>query len=286
MSTDTEISYAIGLLRDLPIEKYHGYAKAISNSGLRNLAKSPFHYFSLHLDPLRPRRVEKPGQLEGNLAHCAILEPLELARRYIVGPDVRANTNEWKAFVAAHAKQTVVKAEQMETARAQAVSVRSLKDSAELLSRGEAEVSVFWDEKVVDPDTGEVTKVPCRCRPDWVHPVNDDSVILCDVKTFSSADAREFSTQVQRKGYHNQEAFYRRGYELATGKKVVAFCFMVTEMEFPHASAAYMLDDDWGAIAEHENNRLLQLYARCLQTNTWPSYSDSIQLIPKPQWLR
>ncbi len=142
--------FIAGGYHDVPNEKYHGDTRSISHSGLRNLAKSPFHFYSRHLDPNRPPPVEKASQLEGTLAHCATLEPLQFSKRYVTGPDVRANTNEWKAFVALHNDKQVIKPDQYDTARAQAMSVRSLPDVAELLSRGQPEVSVYWNEDVVD----------------------------------------------------------------------------------------------------------------------------------------
>lgn len=273
-----------GTYHDVDNEVYHR-GPGVSNSGLRNLARSPFHFYSLHLDPNRPKPTVKPGQLEGTLAHCTILEPLQFANRYVCGPAVRANTNEWKAFAALHNEKQVIHTEQYETARAQALSVRRLPDVAELLSRGHAEVSAYWHEPVTDPATGEINQVLCRIRPDWVHPVNDDSVILLDLKTFSSADAAEFSSQVARKGYAGQCAFYSRGYTKATGKKVAAFLFVVVESDWPYASAAYMLSEEWVSIADVENTRLLTRYAQCLSTDVWPSYSPTVQLIEMPRWL-
>ena len=272
-----------GTYHDVDNEVYHR-GPGVSNSGLRNLARSPFHFYSLHLDPNRPKPTVKPGQLEGTLAHCTILEPLQFANRYVCGPAVRANTNEWKAFAALHNEKQVIHTEQYETARAQALSVRRLPDVAELLSRGHAEVSAYWHEPVTDPATGEINQVLCRIRPDWVHPVNDDSVILLDVKTFSDASPQEFARQIRRKSYHCQNAFYKRGYEKATGKKVLAFVFAAVETNWPFAASAVMLDEGDVAAGDAQNKRLLQVYARCVSSNTWPSYSDAIVPVSIPNY--
>lgn len=273
-----------GVYHDLPIEKYHGDAAAISNSGLRNLAKSPFHFYSLHLDPNRPKPAEKPSQLEGTLAHCATLEPLQFSKRYVTGPDVRTNTNEWKNFVALHNDKTVIKAEQYDAARAQAMSVRALPDVGELLSRGHAEVSVYWNEDVVDQLTGESVRVLCRCRPDWVHPVGDDGVILLDAKTCGDASPWEFAKQIKRMSYHCQNAFYKRGYEKATGKKVLGFVFAAVETAWPYAASAVMLNDGDVDDGDAINERLLRLYVKCLTENTWPSYTQAIVPVSIPTY--
>jgi hypothetical protein len=272
-----------GLYLDVPNAAYHG-GPGISNSGLRNLAKSPFHFYSRHMDPNRPPATSKAGQLEGNLAHCAVLEPQEFSKRYVIGPDVRANTNAWKDFVAAHPKHEVVKADQAAVAMAQARSLRSLPDVAELLSRGHAEASAYWNEAVVDAETGELVQVLCRVRPDWTFPVNEDGVILLDVKTCSDASPWEFAKQIRRKAYHCQNAFYRRGYEAATGKKVLGFVFAAVESEWPYASSAVMLQDSDVDDGDAINDRLLKLYVKCMSTNTWPSYTPSIVPVSIPNF--
>lgn len=256
---------------DLDIEAYHANP-AISKTGLDRINRSPAHYYALTLDPNRPPEKERAGQLEGNLAHCAILEPDEFDKRYSVGPNVSRATKSWKEFVADLPEGVVgIKPDQYDTAMRQAESVRKIPDVKEALSKGHSEVSAFWN----DPVTG----VACRCRPDFVHPVSDSSVILLDVKTFSSADPQEFFWQVKRKRYDVQDAFYTHGYELAANVDVLAFIFVVVETEYPYAASAMMLDDVKKMEGQVAYRRNLDTYARCLKDNEWPSYSSAIELI-------
>lgn len=265
-----------GIYPGIPNEAYHA-GPGLSNSGLRNLAKSPWHYYKLHLDPKRPAPTEKAGQLDGNLAHCAILEPAQFDERYIVGPDVNKNTTVWKDFVRSLPKgATAISQAQKDVAFAQAASVRALPDVAALLQAGMAEVSAYW----TDPITGEL----CRCRPDFVSEVNDDAVILLDVKTYSDASPREFRRQVAAKGYHGQDAWYTDGYSLASGKNVVGFVFVAVEMAYPYASCAMMVDDEGREKGRANNRALVDLYHQCMTTGVWPSYSESVELISLPAW--
>lgn len=266
--------FPLGLRFNLPAEQYHAMP-GVSASGLRDFARSPLHYFALHLDPARPAPTEKAGQLEGTLAHCAILEPDQFDARYAIGPDVSRTTKEWKAWEASETRQAI-KPQQAAVARAQARSVRLLPDVARLLSVGQPEVSAFW----IDPATGE----QCRCRPDWVHPVGEDAVILLDVKTYSDASPEEFARQVARKGYHCQAAWYSDGYAAASGKRVLGFVFVAVETAWPYAACACMLDDEGLQRGRDINAGLMASYAECRSTGVWPGYSQTIELITLPAW--
>jgi hypothetical protein len=282
------------IVHGMPIDEYHASA-GISCSGLHDFVRSPLHYYALHRDPARPPREDKAGQLEGTLAHCAILEPGEFHRRYAVLPaDAPRRPTEaqwnaknpspqsveamewWRRWSDRSAGVVTISAEQNSVALRQAASVNALPEVAALLSRGHAEVSAFW----IDDATGE----PCRCRPDWVHPIDDKRVILMDVKTCGDASPADFLRQIARKGYHRQAPWYSDGYAVSAGVEVAAFVFAAVESAWPYAACAVMLDDDSLQQGRRENRALLDRYAECNRTNTWPGYSAAIELVSLPAW--
>ncbi|QGR60397.1 exonuclease VIII [Burkholderia multivorans] len=263
------------LIEHLDIDEYHARGE-ISKSQLDTINVSPAHFWALHRDPDRPAPTARSGQLEGNLAHCAILEPEEFDKRYVLGPTVNRNTKVWKEFVEANPDRIAIQQDQYDTAWRQSESVRALPEIREALSRGRAEVSAVWK----DPATG----VACRCRPDWVHDLTESNVLLVDLKTFSSAGPHEFRRQAARKRYHVQDAFYSDGYEAASGKEVRAFVFVAVETEWPFAAHAMMLDDMSREQGRADYSRNLATYARCEAAGEWPGYSKEITLITLPQW--
>ena len=266
----------LGIVLDMPSDDYHSL-RALGSSGIKKLAKSPRHYFGTTLDPLRPIFKPTPAMEAGTLAHCALLEPQALLKRYVVRPDgTDLRTTLGKAWAASISKDMiVVTAEQMQTAKRQADAVRALPDIAALLENGHSEVSAFW----IDEETGEL----CKCRPDRASPAGD-GVILLDLKSCQDASPAGFSKAIANLRYHLQDAWYSTGYAQAAGIEVLGFVFAAVEADYPHAAAAYMLDNETRAIAIAENRRLLDLYAACKRANDWPGYATGIELISLPRW--
>lgn len=282
-----------GVVHGLDIDEYHGMAP-ISKSGLDSIDLSPAIYYARHLDPNRPPSRERAGQLEGNLAHCAILEADQFEKRYAIvpesaprrpteaqwkaknpSPDSVAAMQWWKEFNERTNNATIITHDQYETALRQAVSVRALPEIGDVLASGMPEVSAFW----IDEETG----VECRCRPDWVHPVSEDAVLLMDVKTFDDPSPRSFARQCARKNYASQAAFYSDGYAKASGKKVIAFIFLAVGSEHPFPASATMLDEDSLEAGRRRYKRLLKVYAECMKNDRWPGY-EGISLIRLPMW--
>lgn len=263
---------------DIPIDAYHA-GPEVSCTALHALARSPFHYWAAYLSEQREHRAETSAQLAGNLAHCAILEPDKFDARYIVGPVDDKRLKAWRAFEEAlPAGVTPIKPSEHEAAMAQAAAAATHPELGRLLSRGRPEVSAYW----IDEATGTA----CRCRPDWVHPIDGAGVILVDVKTYSTADPKDFERQVSRMGYHRQAAFYSDGYTLASGEPVLGFIFAAVEVSYPYAVSLCMLDEESLECGRQEVRQLLDLRARCIVENRWPAFGDGVELIRLANWAR
>jgi exodeoxyribonuclease VIII len=263
-------SHMTGLVYGLANSEYHSIP-ALSASGLKLLAKTPFHYRN------RPTKPPTSAMFAGTLAHCAILESSEFFSRYVIRPaEIDLRTKDGKAWMASvPAGMEVITEEQARTARMQELAVHEMPAIAPLLAVGQPEVSAFW----VDEQTGE----RCKCRPDWVHTV-EGGVILLDVKTATDASPSGFQRAMWNFRYDLQAAWYSDGFEKASGVPVLAFVFVVVESDAPHAAAAYCLSDETMAAAREDNRRLLDLYAECKRTDTWPGYPTSIGILNRPAW--
>jgi len=241
---------------------------AISASQLKTVMQSPYHYWSRYLDPDRVAMAPTAAMRFGSLAHCAVLEPDELSKRYQLAPDRR--TKEGKAAVAEMAAAGIeaVSEADMVLAVNMAVAVHGHPTAGALLQGGQAEQSFWWD----DIATG----MRCKCRPDWL---SADGATIVDLKTCQDASPAAFARSVAAWSYQVQAAHYLAG-TLAT-----RFIFVAVEKTAPYAIGVYELDTEGlihGSIARHN---ALQRIQDCRAINEWPGYTDGgIQTLQLPGW--
>jgi len=240
---------------------------AISASQLKEIGRSPYHYWSRYLDPDRIAMVPTAAMRFGTLAHCAVLEPDELSNRYQLAPDRR--TKEGKAAVAEMAAAGIEAVSEADLAQALAMAdaVRSNSTAALLLSNGAAEQSFWWD----DVSTG----LRCKCRPDWL---SADGATIVDLKTCQDASPAAFAKSVAQWSYQVQSAHY------LCGTLAKRFIFVAVEKSFPYAIGVYELDAKamvHGAVLRHN---ALQILQDCKAVNSWPGYTDGIQTLQLPGW--
>lgn len=278
----------LGLVRDMPFDEYLAI-DAMSQSGLKELARSPWHYRN------RQPKQETRAMFNGTLAHCAVLEPDAVAARYIVTPDDaprRPTAAQWKAknpspdsqaamawwsdFNARAAGRQIVLADDYATTQAQVRAVLAVPELAALLANGYPEASVFW----VDEATG----IYCKARPDFVHPLPDGRVILMDLKSTQDESPEGFARTVARFAYHRQHAHYVAGWKAATGQEVAAFLFAAVSSAPPVLAVPYMLDAEAVERGEQERRALLQRYADSLSTDAWPAYGPGVHMLSLPAW--
>lgn len=264
---------------NMPAADYHA-SPAVSNSMLSAMADSPFHCWSKFLDPKRPAFAGTPAMKAGTLLHSLVLEP-ETMSRYAVRPDdMDPKTKAGKAWKEEQeqAGRLIVSADMIDTAEAQREALMKNAVIAGLLQSPTrvAEASIFWRDKSSGLD--------CRARPDLMSREGKRVKVL-DLKTSSDASPDGFARSVAAFGYHRQRAHYAAGLE-AHGLTVEAFIFAAVSSTFPFFSVAYVLDEESEAQGVDEVRELLDLFAQCKASGTWPAYGEGLTLLSLPKWAR
>jgi len=281
-------NWPLGFVRGLSNSEYQ-HGPGLSNSGLKLLRKSPWHYHAWnHLAVpewllIEDDAEERAALFAGTLCHCATLEPEAFEQRYVVGPTLNKNSTAWKTFVEESKPRQAITRKQREIAHAQAAALRNLADVAEILDGGEFEVSGYWR----DPVTG----VLCRCRPDCLNRLFGTATapasMVLDVKSTKDASSLAVvENTIARYGYHHQADWYSRGVEQITGAPVAGFIFAFVESTYPFACRVVELDPQTRDIARQDNDDALALYAYCEREASWPGYSPVCEMVSLPRWAR
>lgn len=170
---------------------------------------------------------------------------------------------------------------------------------------GEAELSCYWMEPVIDPLTGSPVldedgnpvEILLRCRPDfWRY-----DGILVDLKSTSpeGASPEEFKRSIDNWRYHVQDALYKRGASEALAhagegfemfKPPRAFVFIAVENDacvvegVAKGVAVYQLQPNSVALGEAEMREDVFTLYQCRKAGRFPGYAESVQPIELPPY--
>lgn len=259
---------------------YHRHS-AVSKSHLDLVARSPLHYWARYVDPNRVEPEPTPAMLLGTALHTHVLELDAWDSRYVMAPEgidrrTKQGKAEWEAFSTAAAGRTVISRSDAEQVMQMARAVYKHPAAAMLLNLpGAAETTHMW--------TDTFTGLECKCRPDWL---TSDGSIVVDLKTTEDASPAGFRKSISSWRYHLQASWYLDGLQAATGQRPSQFVFVCVEKKWPHAVAVYAADDEMIAAGAATAARDLALLAECKAAERWPSYSEQIELISLPGWMR
>lgn len=190
----------------------------------------------------------------------------------------------------------ILSAEQFEQLRNMRDAIMAHPAASKLLSApGEAELSAYWMQKVIDPATGEVIgEQLCRVRPDkW----RKDGILI-DLKSCEDASEEEFARSIAKWSYHVQDDFYMHGVAEALRQgggfedfaAPRAFVFIAVEKTAcvvdgqAKGVAVYRLDDESRALGRMQWNGDLMRYTQCQNSGEWPGYAYGIRQIKLPAW--
>jgi exodeoxyribonuclease VIII len=237
----------------------------------KNLAK-----FKVNVLDGKEEREEKSSFDLGSAAHSLILE--RDSSRYVVGPRINKNTNEWKAFKSANEGKIVLDEVQHFQLMGMARSASENPKFLDLMSRAiDIESTILW----TDDETG----LALKARPDGISEC-DEGLVLWDFKTTRSADKDSFSRSIFDYGYHISMAHYAEAVESVFGERPKRVYIVAQETTTPYLVKIYELKT---CLIDGEEMRrsLLNQISVAMKDNKFPSpYGEAIEEIDIPAWAR
>lgn len=156
-------------------------------------------------------------------------------------------------------------------ARAARIQLDRHADAHDAFRNGKPEQTLIWQEY----------GVWCRVRLDWLP---DMRFTFDDYKSTKSADPDAWSRNLFNLGFDIQAAFYKRGIRALKLCSDPVFRFIVQETETPHALSVVALMPGALDLAEHKIARAIDIWSRCLKTDTWPGYPQRTCYVDVPPW--
>ncbi len=245
---------------------YHAQKAFISNSGMKELLRSPAHYFEY----LNGEREEKAPNL-GTAIHAAVLEPAEFAKHYVTYAGYRRG-KAWDEFQAANPDKQILN--ETESAAVEGVVKAVAQFDAyplrAALDIGEVEKSIFW----IDEETG----VGCRIRADCLTPF-----VIFDVKSIDDARPEKVARQVASMEYDLQAFMYTEGVRAFTGK-TLPFYFVFIETGRPHGIWIHRAGQSVMRNGEIKFRRGVRAFKRLQATGDWHGYANPISDLELPRY--
>jgi hypothetical protein len=265
------VSATTGVFADIPDDEYHSARDSLSFSGAKLLLppSCPAKFKQRMDNPPPP----KPAYTFGHAAHRLVLgKGAEI---------VEVDAPDWRSKAAQEIRKTArngvapMLTHELEAARAIERAVRQHPTAGPLFAQGDAEMSLY----AVDPITG----VKLRGRTDWLTTINGQFFIV-DFKTSDTADPESFARKGAGFHYHGQHAWYQDLVKAVGLSDSPRFIDVVAEKTPPYVVTVVEFDDEAVAEGRRLNRKAIDIYARCVETNTWPDYGPGIHPISVPIW--
>jgi exodeoxyribonuclease VIII len=254
---------------------------AINISKLKELKKSPAHLKYALENP----RADTTDMRFGRLFHLAVLEPERFSSSIAIVDSLdrrtKAGRKAYKEYIAAG--KELITFDEMQQIEAMHNSLKQNSYINQLLKLINNEFELYH--------TDTLTGIDCKGRLDGFISAENavkfgfERAIIIDLKTTKNAGIDEFSRAVWNFGHYNQAAWYcwlaKERYNLAD---MPLFIYIPIEKEPPYCCTWYLADNEMIEFGVNENRQLLDLYAKCKNSNVWEGYSQDLQVISLPPW--
>ena len=245
---------------------------------------SPRHYRHA-LDNPDDGDTASRGMLRGT--HCMCLTPDLFDRDFVVYEGRRDKRMAvYKDFLAEHEGKTIINPKEHETLTATATAVRNDPVARTILTHPGAmfETPMWW----VDPRTG----MNCKGRADIIVVFRDDSgaivrVLVADLKTVQSTDARQMLRDIGKMLYHVQLDHYGDGVcaLLGVDQSMIDYAIVAAEGTAPHDVAVHYIDPELMHTGSILRGRMLKRIAECTETGVWPGRYPAAHMLEAPEYM-
>jgi homoserine acetyltransferase len=249
---------------------FNEFRSYISSTDIRRIIRSPAHYKN-------PTIQDSPALAFGSLVHEFVLLPNSAEARYRPKANVDGRTKEgkavrdWEASLAAQQGIKFITEADYNAAVNITASVRTHLGASALLAGGVAETAGI---------VSDFLGVNCRIKPDY----RTDSYIV-DLKTCQDARQDPFGRSVINFLYQVQAAFYVDVAEAIDGKKR-DFYWIAVEKDAPYAVSVFKASDAMLENGRAQYKCAIALYKECASMDLWPAYSQQIQQLDLPGWVK
>lgn len=249
---------------------FNEFRSYLSSTDIRRILRSPAHYKN-------PTIQDSPALAFGSLVHEFVLLPDVAEARYRPKANVDGRTKEgkavrdWEASLAAQQGVKFIAEADYNAATSIATSVRTHMGATSLFTSGVAETAGI---------ISDFLGVNCRIKPDY----RTDNHIV-DLKTCVDARPDPFVRSVINFSYQVQAALYVDVAEAIDGKKR-DFYWVGVEKDAPYAVAVYKASEEMLEHGRQQYRKAIDLYKECAALDLWPAYSQQVQTLELPGWLK
>jgi hypothetical protein len=259
-----------GIYEDLDEATYHADKDSLSVSGAKKLLPpSCPAIFKWQRDHGQP---SKPAFDVGKAAHSLVLGTGAEVVVVDAANWMTKAAKEQRDVAYAAGKTPILTAEwHMVQDMADALSRHPIAKDLFQTGQGNAELSLFWKD-----DQHAVMR---RARLDWLQ-----GGAIPDYKTCQSADPASIAKAMASFRYHMQADWYREAVIRLGLAPDPMFVLVFQEKTAPYCVTVVEPDMEALRIGRALNEKALRIYADCTATDTWPGYSDDVELIALPKW--
>lgn len=253
---------------------------ACGGSDLENMRRSP-RYCKMMQD-----RDDEPSEARdfGTATHTTLLEPHRAPDSIGFLPEgFTARSKENKAHLAAMRDkyEVVLKHERMAELAAVTDSVAQHEYAQLLLDHpGACEMTGT----VSHPSGGGLVKI----RPDKLVPTLGT---VLELKTTRATTQAEFEKQAWNLGYHRKASFVMAVLRWMKERGVIkdaydTYAFLAIANTAPHEVGVFAMSSIVLEREEAEWQPHLERYFECHETNEWPGWTQGIEILEPPAWMR